>query len=181
MNDHGADTFAPVESVTVMVEANLPAVVPEPVSAPVVVLSVIPGGSEPAKENVYGARPPAALTPVTSGALTAFFEVHPVVGAFAPTRDCSSSGATTKIESCFVSVVPLPFAWTVKPNVPLCVGVPETTPVGASVSPGGSVPPASVHELTVSPDAVSAGAVYDWLIAASGRPSSRRPGAAWRR
>jgi len=37
-----------------------------------------------------------------------------------------------------------------------------------SVSPGGSVPAASVHELTVPPEAVSAGAVYAWLMFASG-------------
>ena len=80
-----------------------------------------------------------------------------------------SSGASTKIASCFVSVVPAPFAWTVKEKSPLCVGVPEMTPFGLSVSPGGSVPPASVHELTVPPEAVSAGAVYGWLMFASGR------------
>ena len=51
---------------------------------------------------------------------------------------------------------------------PLCVGVPEMTPFGLSVSPVGSVPPASVHELTVPPEAVSAGAVYAWLMVASG-------------
>ena len=66
-----------------------------------------------------------------------------------------SSGASTKIDSCFVSLVPLPFAWTVKEKTPLWVGVPEMTPFGLSVSPGGSVPPASVHELTVAPEAVS--------------------------
>ena len=80
-----------------------------------------------------------------------------------------SSGASTKIASCFVSLVPSPFAWTVKEKTPLCVGVPEMTPFGLSVSPGGSVPPASVHELTVAPEAVSAGAVYAWLMLASGR------------
>ena len=62
-----------------------------------------------------------------------------------------------------------PFAWTVKENVPLCVGVPEMTPFEPSVRPAGSVPEASDHELTVPPEAVSAGDVYAWPSAASGR------------
>ena len=159
LNDHGAETFAPVESVTVIVDVNLPDDVAAPVTAPVAASSVMPGGSAPADENVYGARPPTAFTPVVSGALTVVFAVQPVVGAFFPTSDCSSSGASTKIESARVSLVPLPLAWTLKLNVPLCVGVPEMTPFAASVRPAGSAPPASVHEFTVSPDACSAGAV----------------------
>ena len=54
----------------------------------------------------------------------------------------------------------------VKP--PLCVGVPEMTPFGFRVRPGGSDPAASVHDVTVAPEAVSAGAVYGWLMFASG-------------
>ena len=101
--------------------------------------------------------------------MTVAFAVQPVVGGFLPTSVCSSSGASTKIESPRVSLVPLPLAWTLKLNVPLCVGVPEMTPFEASVRPGGSVPPASDHEFTVSPDACRAGAVYAWLRFASGR------------
>src|SRR4029079_8643540 len=169
LNDHGVETLAPVASVTVIVEANLPDDVAAPVTAPVDAASVMPGGSAPADENVYGALPPAAFTPVVSGALTVVFAVQPLVGGFLPTNDCSSSGASTKIESARVSLVPLPLAWTLKLNVPLCVGVPEMTPFAASVRPAGSAPPASVHEVTVSPEACSAGAVYGWLKFASGR------------
>ena len=84
LNDHGAETFAPVESVTVMVDANLPDDVAAPVTAPVAASSVMPGGSAPADENVYGALPPTAFTPVVSGALTVVFAVQPVVGGFLP-------------------------------------------------------------------------------------------------
>ena len=51
MNDHGTDALAPVASVTVTVELKRPEVVPAPVIAPVVGLSVIPGGSAPADVN----------------------------------------------------------------------------------------------------------------------------------
>ena len=178
MNDQGTDTLAPVASVTVTVVEYLPAVVPVPVSAPVVGLSVMPGGSAPSAENVYGPRPPTALTPVVSAALTATLAVSPVVGGFAAGERLQLERREDEDrELPRVSLVPLPFAWTVKLNVPLCVGVPEMTPFEASVSPGGSVPPASDHEFTVSPEAVSAGAVYAWLMFASGRPASRRSGA----
>ena len=83
----------------------------------------------------------------------------PVVGGFLPSSACSSSGATTKIESCFVSLFGDAFACTVKLCSPLAVGVPEMTPFAPRVSPGGSVPPASVHELTVAFAMLSAGAV----------------------
>ena len=43
--------FAPVPSVTVIVAAYFPAVVPAPVRAPVVGSSVIPGGSAPYDAN----------------------------------------------------------------------------------------------------------------------------------
>src|SRR5215510_6497605 len=80
-----------------------------------------------------------------------------------------SSGASTKRLSCFVSLFGEPVAWTVNPKAPLCVGVPAMTPFEPSVRPGGSVPLASDHELTVPPDALRAGAEYDWLMFASGR------------
>src|SRR6188472_4676186 len=169
LNDHGTDTFAPVESVTVIVEANLPDDVAAPVTAPVAASSVTPGGSAPADVNVYGALPPTAFTPVVRALLTVVFAVHPLVGGFLPTSDCTSSGASTKSERPRVSLVPLPFAWTLKLNVPLWVGVPEMTPFAARVRPAGSAPPARVHEFTVSPEACSAGAVYGWLKFASGR------------
>jgi hypothetical protein len=51
-----------VESVTLTVKENGPAVVGVPVIAPVVVLSVSPAGSEPeAIANVYGAVPPVTV------------------------------------------------------------------------------------------------------------------------
>jgi len=68
-----------------------------------------------------------------------------------------------------VSLVPLPFACTEKLNVPLWVGVPEITPFEARARPGGSVPLASDHELTVPPEADRAGAAYAWFRFASGR------------
>ncbi len=86
-----------------------------------------------------------------------------------PVTDCSSSGASTKIESCFVSLFGEPFACTANPKVPLCVGVPEMTPFEARVRPAGSVPEATDQELTVPPEAVSAGAVYACPMFASGR------------
>ena len=52
---------------------------------------------------------------------------------------------------------------------PLAVGVPEMTPFAPSVTPGGSEPLASVHELRVPFAAVSAGAAYAWPMFASGR------------
>jgi hypothetical protein len=51
-----------VESVTLTVKENGPAVVGVPVIAPVVVFSVRPPGSEPeAIANVYGAVPPVTV------------------------------------------------------------------------------------------------------------------------
>ena len=49
---NGSDSFAPAWSVTVIVEANVPARVPVPVIAPVDGSSVTPGGSAPALANV---------------------------------------------------------------------------------------------------------------------------------
>src|SRR6188472_3393393 len=169
LNDHGTDTFAPVESVTVTVDENLPAEVAAPVTAPVAVSSVTPGGSAPTDVKVYGALPPTAFTPVVRALLTVVFAVHPLVGGFLPTSDCTSSGASTKSERPRVSLVPLPLAWTLKLNVPLWVGVPEMTPFAARVRPAGRAPPASVHEFTVSPDACRAGGAYAWPRFASGK------------
>ena len=110
--------------------------------------------------NAYGPRPPAALTPVVSAALTSDLGRQPC-------RRGLGSGKGLQLERCehedrelLRVVVRRPFAWTVNVKTPLWVGVPEITPFGLSVSPAGSAPPASVHELTVPPDAVSAGAVY---------------------
>jgi len=51
-----------VESVTLTVKENGPALVGVPVMAPVVVFSVRPAGSEPeAIANVYGAVPPVTV------------------------------------------------------------------------------------------------------------------------
>ncbi len=136
--------------------------------APVAGSTVRPGGTVPSVENVYGPRPPIAFTPVFSGALTSFFAVSPVSGGVLPTSVWTWSGASTKSESCFVAFAPLAFAWTVNVNVPLWVGVPEMTPFAPSVSPAGSAPPASVHDVTVAPVAVRPGEVYGWLMFASG-------------
>ena len=95
-----------------------------------------------------------------SAALTRLLAAKPVVGAFLPSSAWSSSGASTKIESDFVSLFGDALACTVKANWPLAVGVPEIWPFGLRVRPGGSVPPASVHELMdVAFWAVKAGAV----------------------
>jgi hypothetical protein len=55
------DAWPLVESVTVTVKLNVPAVVGVPVTAPVEGFNVRPGGSEPVViANVYGGAPPVA-------------------------------------------------------------------------------------------------------------------------
>ena len=47
--------------------------------------------------------------------------------------------ATTKLKFCMADLVPLN-AWTTPLKVPAVVGVPERTPAGERISPGGRVP-----------------------------------------
>jgi hypothetical protein len=102
-------------------------------------------------------------------ALTVVFAVQPVVGGFLPASDCSSSGASTKIESARVSLVPLPFAWTLKLNVPLCVGVPGDDAVRGERQTRRERAASERPRVHVSPGGLQAGAVYAW-------PSSRPGG-----
>ena len=162
-------SVVPRASLTVIVDRVRPARVGVPVTVPSA-LSTIPAGSVSA-EYAYGSRPPVAFTPQLNGVVSFMFTGTGcvVIGAPAGARP-RSSGARTNSESCFVSLFGEPFAWAVNVKTPLWVGVPEMTPFDPSVRPVGSVPPASDQELTVPPEALSAGAVYAWPRFPSGRP-----------
>src|SRR5262245_30635924 len=164
----GTDAVAPVESVTVSVNAYRPAVVPVPLTFPLAGSTVMAGGSSPSAPNVYGERPPTAFTPVRSGWSTSRLAVRPVSGGVLFVSVWIPSGASTNSERSFVALVPVAFARTLIGKVPLCVGVPPMTPFVPRFRPAGSVPPASVHDVTVAPVAVRPGAVYGWLMFASG-------------
>ena len=61
LDPHEEIAMTPVESVTLMVKVELPAVVGVPVIAPVMVFNIRPAGRDPdAIENVYPGTPPAA-------------------------------------------------------------------------------------------------------------------------
>lgn len=82
------------ESVTWIVNENVPAVVGVPVIAPVVVFRVSPGGSEPeVTEKVYGVTPPAGFTD----------PVYPTATCPVPVGQFRVSGATPTKPKSFVS------------------------------------------------------------------------------
>ena len=165
---NGTVALAPVWSVTVRLERNVPALVPVPVMAPVAVSSAMPGGSEPLLEKTYGARPPTAFKPVVSGALTRLEAVKPVVGAFFPVR-------SMQLERCEdedregLRVVVRPVRLHGECEDPARRRRAREGPVRAELDTGRKRPAGDLHELAVPFSVVSAGGAYPWSMFVSGR------------
>ena len=141
-------------SVDWIVKLAVPDAVGVPAIRPVVGFSTRPAGSAPAVfAHVYGAFPPAAPS------VTVY-----AVPTVAPGNDDVVSWSTdvTLIERFAVAFwvgSPASVAWTVKLDAPLAVGVPEITPVDASIeSPGGNEPALSDHEYGPVPPVPATGA-----------------------
>lgn len=121
----------PFESVTVALTLNVPAVSGVPVTEPLEETASPP----PPPEKVYGGVPPDA----------------PTLPEYA-TPTCPSGSDAVVIVSgavvivtvcCLLAVFPaVSLAVIVKVNVPAVVGVPESVPSAANVTPGGSEPEA---------------------------------------
>jgi hypothetical protein len=134
-----------VESVTVKVKLNVPAVVGVPEMVPVELSMVSPGGSDPlAIDQLYGGVPPVTATVAEYGTPTVPLGREVVV--MSPLEP----PAETTIERSAVAVravgVVESVTVTVKSEVPAAVGVPEMAPLEASrLSPAESDPVVTVQ------------------------------------
>jgi hypothetical protein len=131
-----------VESVTITVKSNVPAVVGVPETVPVELPMVSPGGRDPVViDQVYGGVPPVTATVaeyvVPTVPLGREAVVMPPLGAITIERAAVAVRAVGVVESVTV---------TVKSEVAAAVGVPVMAPVEASrLSPAGKVPVVTDH------------------------------------
>ena len=141
-------------SVTLMAKVEVPVAVGVPVIAPLA-LSESPAGKAPlARENVYGAVPLEAVTPplYATPTMPEGSVVVVIVGG--------TAAATVTLSVALAALFFASVACTTKLVEPATVGVPEMTPVEASVSPAGSDPPRIEKVYGEVPFSASTAALY---------------------
>lgn len=128
------------ESVAFTVSVEVPAVVGMPVTAQFAPIDR-PAGSVPdVMVQVYGDVPPLTPTVAEYAVPTVPFGRLPVVMVTEVVPD-----ATVIVNALVPVALFASFAWAVKVNVPLAVGVPLMVPLLASVSPAGNAPEATLN------------------------------------
>lgn len=129
---------SPPSSLSWTVKVKTPRCVGDPARLPVPELSEMPGGKPPAVMfQEYGGMPPVPVNDAEYGL--------PTVAGGGGGLVMFNGGAPIAMPRLASARAPrLSVTWTVKPELPALVGVPESWPVdGLSEMPGGSAPPAS--------------------------------------
>jgi hypothetical protein len=124
-----------------------------PLITPVAEVSDKPAGSLPAVMlQVYGVTPPLAVN-VALYACPVVPEGKLVVAITSGAGGFEGTAELTAIVSCPVAAFAAEsVTWTVKPKLPVAVGVPLMAPVEAlRTNPGGKAPPLRVHVYGATP------------------------------